>query len=143
MPREELLGLEEEHHALIDVVDQIRLTAERMPHLADADVRQQLAALDTLLRERLLPHEQREDSEVYARIRKGAHAPDALAGMSRTHMEIQRQVHTLTSLRQALDDTGPTESQRYELQRVLHGLEAITRLHFAQEEEIYRLLQVD
>ncbi|HXW06887.1 MAG TPA: hypothetical protein VD833_16765 [Vicinamibacterales bacterium] len=34
---------------------------------------------------------------------------------------------------------GPTESQR----RILHGLEAITRLHFAQEEEIYRLLQFD
>ncbi len=143
LPHSEMLELEEEHHALIDVVDQIRVTAERLPHLSDADARQQLADLDRLLRERLLPHEQREDTEVYARIRKGAHAPDALAGMSRTHMEIQRQVHTLTALRQALDESGPTEAQRYELQRVLHGLEAITRLHFAQEEEIYRLLQVD
>jgi hypothetical protein len=33
--------------------------------------------------------------------------------------------------------------QRHEFERVLHGLEAITRLHFAQEEEIYRLLEAD
>ncbi|MDE3154389.1 MAG: heavy metal translocating P-type ATPase [Acidobacteriota bacterium] len=143
LPPEELLGLEEEHQSLIDVVDQIRLTAERIVHLPDAEVREQLEALDHLLRTRLLPHETREDRDVYARIRHGARTPDALAGMSRTHMEIQRQVHTLTALRRALDDTGPTEAQRYELQRVLHGLEAITRLHFAQEEEIYRLMQVD
>jgi hypothetical protein len=38
--------------------------------------------------------------------------------------------------------TRATDAQRYELQRVLHGLEAITRLHFAQEEEIYRLLKI-
>ncbi|WP_064696284.1 P-type ATPase [Rhizobium aegyptiacum] len=36
-----------------------------------------------------------------------------------------------------------TEAQLHEVQRLLHGLEAITRLHFAQEEEIYRSLAVE
>jgi soluble P-type ATPase len=143
LPREELLALAAEHRELADVVDQIRSTAERIRHLTDAEVRQQLAALDHLLRSRLLPHEAREDRDVYARIRRNTGGPDALAGMSRTHMEIQRQIHTFAALRQALDEQGPSEAQRYELQRMLHGLEAITRLHFAQEDEIYHLLQAD
>jgi heavy metal translocating P-type ATPase len=140
---EELLTLEAEHQDLAAVVDRIRLTAERMQHVPNDAARQQLAELEHLLRTRLLPHEAREDRDVYARIRRHAVGPDALAGMSRTHMEMQRQIHTFGVLRQAIDGNGPTEAQRYELQRTLHGLEAITRLHFAQEEEIYRLLQGD
>lgn len=56
-------------------------------------------------------------------------------------MEIQRQVHSLTSLRQAFGEHASSPAQRYEIQRLLHGLEAITRLHFAQELEIYRSLE--
>jgi heavy metal translocating P-type ATPase len=140
---DELLALEAEHRELADVVDQIRITAERMRHLPDPEVREQLAALDHVLQSRLLPHEAREDRDVYARIRQHTGGPDVLSGMSRTHMEMQRRIHTFGALRQALDGQGPTEAQRYELQRMLHGLEAITRLHFAQEEEIYRLLQAE
>jgi heavy metal translocating P-type ATPase len=143
LPQDELVALESEHRELADVLDEIRSTAERIRYVTDADAREQLAALEHLLRSRLLPHEAREDREVYARIRQHDDTPDALAGMSRTHMEIQRQVHLFIAFRQALDGQGPDDAQRYELQRMLHGLEAITRLHFAQEEEIYRLLQPD
>jgi hypothetical protein len=143
LPRDELLALEAEHHELDAVIDQIRLTADRIRHLSGPDVRDRLAALDALLHGSLLAHERQDDQVVYARIRRQAGASDPLAGMSRTHMEIQRQVHNFTSLRQALGEEAPDEAQRYEIQRLLHGLEAITRLHFAQEEEIYRSLEAD
>ncbi|TCN21302.1 heavy metal translocating P-type ATPase [Sinorhizobium americanum] len=141
LPHSELLELEAEHCALIDVVDEIRHTTERIQHLPDEEVRKRLADLDALLRQRLLPHERQDDEELYPRLRRRAGTPDAFAGMSRTHMEIQRRVHSLTSLRKALGEHGPSPAQRYEIQRLLHGLEAITRLHFAQEQEIYRLLE--
>jgi len=140
---EELQALEAEHRSLAEVVDSIRYTADRIRHLSGPDVARELAALETVLRERLLPHERREDEQVYSRIRRSAGDPNALAGMSRTHMEIQRQVHALTSLRKALPVAGPNSTQRYEIERLLHGLEAITRLHFAQEDEIYRSLEFD
>jgi hypothetical protein len=141
LPHSELLELEAEHRDLTDVVDEIRHTTERIQHLPESEVRNELADLDVLLRQRLLPHERRDDQELYPKLRKRAGMPDAFAGMSRTHMEIQRQVHRLTSLRKALGEHGPSGTQRYEIQRLLHGLEAITRLHFAQEQEIYRLLE--
>ena len=63
------------------------------------------------------------------------------AGMSRGHMEIRRMIQTLRGLRTGLDTREPTEAERYAIERHLHGLLAITRLHFAQEDEIYRALE--
>jgi len=143
LSREDLRSLEAEHRALADVLDRIGIVADRVQHLPGPEVGRQLAALDGDLREQLLPHEKREDEVIYARIRRVAGEPNALAGMSRTHMEIQRQVHALTSLRNALPAEGPNTAQRYEIQRLLHGLEAVTCLHFAQEDEIYRSLEAD
>jgi hypothetical protein len=139
----ELKALESEHRALSDVVDALRTTADQIATLPAAEIRQRLKQMDKLLRERLLPHEHRDDTETYRRIRQRAGAPDMLAGMSRTHMEIQRQAYSLSSLSRALGDDGPNKAQRTDLQRLLYGLEAITRLHFAQEEEIYRSLEND
>jgi hypothetical protein len=141
--RDDLLALEAEHHGLAEVLDQIRTTAERMRDLPGPAVQAELAALDQALRGRLLPHERHDDEEVYARIRRQDGSPDVLAGMSRTHREMQRQVHTFGLLRRAIPPQGPSGLQRDQIQRLLHGLEAITRLHFAQEEEIYRLLEAD
>ncbi len=94
-----------------------------------------------MLNERLLPHELKDDREIYARIRKGAGDENALAGMSRTHMEINHMVRSLEAMRAGLDQLEPSEAERYELQRLLHSLAAVTKLHFAQEEEIYRALE--
>jgi hypothetical protein len=143
LPQQDLLALEAEHRSLGEVLDDIRTTAERIRHLRGPAARMQLDRLDHALRSRLLPHEKHDDDEIYARIRRQSGSPDVLAGMSRTHMEMQRQVHTFGLLRRAVGPDGPTEAQRDEIQRILHGLEAITRLHFAQEDEIYRLLEVE
>ncbi|MEY9626405.1 iron-sulfur cluster repair protein YtfE (RIC family) [Sinorhizobium fredii] len=143
VPHEELLKLESEHLILMEVVDEIRHTTERIQHMRATDVPDLLADLDAQLRKHLLPHEKRDDEELYPKLRSHSGSPDALAGMSRTHMEIQRLVHNLTSLRRALGTNGPSPTQLYEIQRLLHGLEAITRLHFAQEQEIYRLMEAD
>ncbi|WP_210202689.1 heavy metal translocating P-type ATPase [Rhizobium sp. J15] len=138
----DLFGLEAEHTALADVIDDIRITAERIHRLPKPRARDELGRLDRELCERLLPHE-KQDEQVYARLRRQSGAPDILAGMSRTHMEIRRQVHELSAFCKAFEGGVPTETQLYEVQRLLHGLEAITRLHFAQEEEIYRSLEAE
>ncbi|MFC2970228.1 heavy metal translocating P-type ATPase [Acidimangrovimonas pyrenivorans] len=140
MPSGELESLEEEHRELMDVLDAINAAAERARRIPGSELLLELEALETMLNERLLPHEVKDDREVYARIRRGTADADALAGMSRTHMEIHRMVRSLQTMREAIGGE-PSEIERYELQRLLHGLAAITRLHFAQEEEIYRSLE--
>ena len=140
LPKGELSRLEGEHRALSDVLDAISTAAEQARHSSGPHLARQLEELERMLNDRLLPHELKDDREVYARIRKGGHDDDALAGMSRTHMEIHRMARNLQTMRRDIDASTPTDAERYELERLLHGLAAITRLHFAQEEEIYRSL---
>ena len=61
---------------------------------------------------------------------------DPLAPMSRTHQEI---FHLSSLLTRLVDDTtvhGFVPADRGEARRILYALDAILRLHFAQEEEL-------
>jgi hemerythrin len=55
-------------------------------------------------------------------------------------MEIQSRSRIFNLLVTSLS-ANPEEMERREIQRVLDGLEAIVRLHFEQEEELYRMLE--
>jgi len=43
-------------------------------------------------------------------------------------------------LLQQQSEPGPTRDERREFERLLYGLHAVLRLHFAQEEELYHAL---
>ena len=62
---------------------------------------------------------------------------DATASMHRTHQEIFRRARLLDRLVRDLPPDGPSGDDRTDLQRLLYGLEAILRLHQAQEEDLY------
>ena len=65
-----------------------------------------------------------------------------MSSMQRAHVEIS---HLIPGYRQLLDDmpaTGPRRRSGH-LRRVLYGLHAILRLHFAQEREAYAWLSAD
>jgi hypothetical protein len=57
--------------------------------------------------------------------------------MHRTHQEIFRRARLLDRLVGDLPPEGPSGGDRTDLQRLLYGLEAILRLHQAQEEDLY------
>ena len=57
--------------------------------------------------------------------------------MSRAHAEIARLIRRLGRVVDALDGERPDPSEILEVRRLLYGLHAILRLHFAQEEEGY------
>jgi len=136
----ELVVLEDEHRQLSGILDEIRSVADAAPHLSSVELRQRLDQLETLLNQHLLPHERRDESELYPRLGGKPDDVHALTGMSRTHMEIRRRCNSFGSLVRALSSV-PSDAERREIQRLLDGLDAITRLHFDQEEEIYRMLE--
>lgn len=138
---EELIRLEAEHRELAETIDEIGATAARLPHLEPREARAQLERLDALLARTLKPHEKHDDAELFAGFGADGDSRERFMGMSRSHAEIQRYLYSLTAMLRALDAKGPDAAQRFEFVRLLHGLEAITRLHFAQEEEIYRALE--
>ncbi|GIH93197.1 hemerythrin domain-containing protein [Planobispora siamensis] len=88
------------------------------------------------MRHRLIPHAQAEDAVLYPRVEEVMHAPGATATMSRDHEEVVALTGEPARSRASL--TGPpAPGQRRGLQRILYGLHALVRVHFAEEEEIY------
>ena len=57
--------------------------------------------------------------------------------MHGTHQEIFRRARLLDRLIRDLPPEGPSGGDRTDLQRLLYGMEAILRLHQAQEEDLY------
>lgn len=61
-------------------------------------------------------------------------APAATATMTRDHVEVGRLTDELGTLRAGGDDSA---ANQIEARRLLYGLYALLRVHFAKEEEIY------
>lgn len=62
---------------------------------------------------------------------------DPVGPMNREHVEIRRLAGMLSRLVEELPEAGPSEADLRDLRRVLYGLHAVLRLHFAQEDESY------
>lgn len=135
---ERFAQLSAEHQALSPLLDRLATLAVQLPALPVAQALPALEALDAALHVQLLPHEVADDRELYPTIATLLGGHDPMAAMSRAHREIFRLSRlfssTIPQLRSAAD---PAPVVR-ELQRTMHVLEAILRLHFVQEDEIYQ-----
>jgi heavy metal translocating P-type ATPase len=133
--------LRAEHRQLAPVLDRLTAMAERLPILAGAERVRALHDVDALLREQLLPHEREDDHALYPAIAELLGGDDPLAAMSRTHREIFRLHQRFAALVARMPERDPDPRVLQDLQRTLFALDAILRLHFAQEEEIYHSLE--
>lgn len=143
LPPAELDHLRTEHEHLAPVLDHITMVADRLTSVRGAEATRMLGELDTLLRERLLPHEREDDREVYPAVAALLGGDDPMAAMSRTHREIFRLHRRFSGLAAQWDPREPDPTALRDVQRTLYALDAILRLHFAQEEEIYQSLSPD
>jgi hypothetical protein len=132
--------LRREHRELAPLVDTIRSVADHLQELPPLAARDELERLDAALRERVVPHERNDDAALYPRVGQMIGGNDPMAAMSRGHREIFVLAQSFARLVAALPTQGPDAAATHELQRLLYGLEAVLRLHFAQEDEIYHAL---
>ena len=136
----QLGALKQEHDELSPILERVRSTADRLAIVPGHQVAAELFDLNELLRERLLPHERQDDAEVYPAMARLIGGDDPLAAMSRMHREIHHLARLLNRMAKDLPPEGPNLNTFAEIQRILYGLDAILRLHFAQENEIYHTL---
>lgn len=136
----EALRLKAEHEELLSILDQVRAIGDRLAGGTAPPTRDELVELGVLLRDRLLRHEQEDDATLYPRVARLIGGEDPMAGMSRGHREVGHLVRMYARMVADIADTDPDPAGLRDLQRVLYGLDAILRLHFAQEEEIYHAL---
>jgi heavy metal translocating P-type ATPase len=129
-----------EHRELQSGIDRLRTTAERLATLDPVAARTALTDTTRFLNDELLPHELAEEHDAYPLLADAAGGEDPTSPLRHTHREIVRLVRLLTHTVTHLPAEGMEPEDLPELQRMLYGLHAILRLHMAQEEEAYGVL---
>ena len=126
-----------EHRALRPELDQLRTAADDLGSAPLDEAMAEVRRVHRFLAEDLLPHEEAEDRALYPAVAEVLGGTDPTGSMSRTHVEIGHHIRRLGRLLDQIPASGPDEEDLMELRRLLYGLHAILRLHFAQEDEGY------
>ncbi len=129
--------LRHEHRGLGNSIARLRPLADSLGSLPAGQARVELESVRSFLVSDLVPHEEVEDREVFPLLAAAVGNDDVTAGLHRTHTEIFHLVRLTDRLVGELPEAGPGPEDLTDLRRVLYGLDAILRLHMAQEEELY------
>jgi Na+/phosphate symporter len=121
----------------------IRALANELPRISSTSVAGTLADQNASLIRELVPHEQHDDAQVYAGLARLLGGEDPMAALSSTHREIYRTVRLLAQMTENLPPEGADADDVREFERLLYGLDAIVRLHCAQEDELFHALGDD
>ncbi|RZQ66136.1 heavy metal translocating P-type ATPase [Amycolatopsis suaedae] len=131
-----------EHNELLTTRLAVRQAADALSGIGTADTDASVRTAYRMLVERLLPHENAEETQLYPALADAVGGPEGTATMSRSHVEIARLVRRL-GRHLAESPSGLRPDQADDLRATLYGLDAILTLHFAQEEEAYFTLGSD
>ena len=128
-----IAAMESEHMEVREIVDQVRTVADELdaPPVDLGPAQRLLVRLES----ELLPHELAEERELYPVVAKILGGADPMGALSRTHAEIEHQIHRLRRLIDDIGDASPEPDDVIELRGLLYGLYAVLRLHNSQEEE--------
>ncbi len=129
--------LRDEHKELFPHVDRIRQVAELIGEVSVAEIRGGVDEVYDFLANHLKPHAEAEEAALYPVVQKALGSPGATKTMTRDHVEVGAYIEELASLRNGLTGEGLTAAQIKSLRRILYGVYALVKIHFAKEEEVY------
>jgi iron-sulfur cluster repair protein YtfE (RIC family) len=124
--------LRDEHKELLPHIENILKVAECLPEAPVEQIRRGVKEVYDFLAYHLIPHAQAEDAALYPAVQRAIGSPEATRTMSRDHVEVGRYVDELADLQKEI---APRNYKA--LQRVLYGVYALVKVHFAKEEEVY------
>jgi len=132
-----------QHRLIRADIARIRSVADDLDAREPARSLREARGLHEVLVRDVLPHELAEERELYPALGRHLGGSDPMAAMTSGHAEI---VHRVRRLGRLLDELGDDQLDEYdvtELRRSLYGLQAILKLHTAQEDESYLVLTED
>jgi hemerythrin-like domain-containing protein len=129
--------LRDEHKELFPYVDRIRQVAELIDEAPLAELRSGVEEIYDFLASHLKPHAEAEEAALYPVVQRVLGSPDATKTMSRDHVEVGLYIQDLDALRKQLSNDILMPVEIKSLRRVLYGVYALVKVHFAKEEEVY------
>lgn len=129
--------LRDEHKELMPHVETLKVAGDAIHEVLNSSDLASIDKASAFLTHHLIPHAKAEEKALYPVVRKVMGSKEGTSTMSRDHVEIERLTQELSLLQSKIAGTKITVKQANALRRVLYGLYAIIKLHFAKEEEVY------
>ena len=126
-----------DHVALIRSLDRLRSIADALDDAAPEGAAVLIGEANAIVQGQVVEHERDDEGSVYPRLAKVLMDGHGLSAMSRAHREI---LHLARLLARVVEDLPSEKIDRYlvrDAQRVIEAIEALVRIHTAQEEDIY------
>lgn len=129
--------LRDEHKELFPHVDRIRNVADEVSESPATEIRRRVDEVYDFLANHLRPHAHAEEQALYPVVQKALGSPAATQTMTRDHVEIGRYIDELADIRVGMSHGNFSVDEEKNLRRVLYGVYALVKVHFAKEEEVY------
>jgi heavy metal translocating P-type ATPase len=129
--------LHRDHVKLGRGLDRLRSIADALDDAAPANAMALVEEANDIVQRDVVTHERADEGTIYPRIAKALPHYHALSAMSRAHREI---LHLARLLARLVEDLPLEKIDRYlirDAQRVIESIEALVRMHVAQEDDIY------
>ncbi len=137
MPAAAATSLRQDHERMEPALDRLREIADELDLVEGADATPLISEANHIVIHQIVEHERDDESVVYPRVARFLADRHGLGAMSRAHREI---IHQARLLRRLSDGLLPEATDHYlvrDAQRVIESIEALVRIHNAQEEDIY------
>jgi heavy metal translocating P-type ATPase len=126
-----------DHQHIETALDHLREIADALDHCDAERAAILIVEADKIIGQQIVEHERNDEGSIYPQVAKFLADRHGLGAMSRAHREI---IHLARLLHRLADGLSPGEIDRYLIrdgQRIIESIEALVRIHNAQEEDIY------
>jgi heavy metal translocating P-type ATPase len=137
MPATAAITLRQEHERMETTLNRLREIADALDAAEGRGALRLISEADDIVSRQIVEHEREDERVVYPSVSKYLGDHHGLGAMSRAHREI---IHRARLLRRLANNLSPEEADHYlirDAQRVIEAIEALVRIHNAQEEDIY------
>ncbi len=137
LPEASANALRDSHAMLRGKLDRLREIADALDDAKPEAAVALIGEAEKMVAQDIVEHEKGDEKSVYPLLAKYLTDTHGLGALSRAHREI---THLSRLLDRIADSLVPEEADRYlvrDAQRIIETIEALVRLHNAQEEDIY------
>jgi heavy metal translocating P-type ATPase len=128
-----------DHVALLRSLDRLRSIADALDDVTLEQAVPLIVEANAVVQDQVVKHERDDEGNVYPRLAHVLTDGYGLSAMSRAHREI---LHLARLLARVAEDLPSERVDRFlirDAQRVIEAIEALVRIHTAQEEDIYEV----
>jgi iron-sulfur cluster repair protein YtfE (RIC family) len=130
--------LRDEHAELYPHVEALATAGDAVGSLPLDELLAKVDDSYQFLAEHLIPHAHAEEAVLYPVVGRLVGAVEATSTMERDHVEVATLTEELAALRARLATVDRLDDELTSgLRRVLYGLHAVVKVHFAKEEEVF------